>query len=104
MPRPCRIDGCPDAAARHKTACHRHRTRIRRYGDPHFTTWTVADETDIQIAVARRELPPGMTRLERRLVGEQLTRRGASATEIARIAGVTPRTVVRWRTTERKAA
>lgn len=94
----CSIDGCTQPRAHHRRVCYRHITRIRRYGDPHFTTWTVADDTDVQIAVARRELPPGMTRLERRLVAVQLTDRGASAAEIARITGVTARTVVRWRT------
>lgn len=96
----CPIDDCTQPRARHKRFCYRHVTRIRRYGDPDFTTWTVADETDVQIAVARRELPPGMTRLERRLVAVHLTDRGASAAEIARITGVCARTVVRWRTTE----
>lgn len=99
--RKCRIQGCGQPSAHHRTVCHRHKTRLVRHGDPHFTTWTVADDTDVAIAASRREIPEGATRLERRLVAVQLTRSGASAAEIARIAGVTPRTVVRWRTDPR---
>ncbi|MGW7330439.1 helix-turn-helix domain-containing protein [Streptomyces sp. NPDC054840] len=92
----CRIDDCHDRAAR-QSMCWRHFNRLRRNGDPMFTTWTVADETDVEIATRRRALPDGATRLERRLIAQKLTERGDSAAEIARITGVTPRTVTRWR-------
>lgn len=99
MTRHCRIDGCPTPAAKHRNVCYRHHNRIRSYGDPHFTQWTVADDHDVDTAIRARQPTPGLTRLERVLVARGLTEHGLPAEEIARILGVTPRTVYRWRAT-----
>ncbi len=100
MPRPCRINECPRNAAPRKTLCHTHRGRIRHHGNPHFTQWTVADDHDIQTVVREQRPTPGLTRLERVKAGQALTAHGLPAHEIARILGVTPRTVYRWRSSD----
>lgn len=97
MTRHCRITDCPTPTAKRRNVCHRHYNRIRRYGDPHFTTWTVADEHDVQTVIQQQQPAPGLTRLERILVARGLTQRDVPAEEIARILDVTPRTVYRWR-------
>lgn len=101
MTRLCRIDECPTPAAPNKTLCHMHRKRIRVWGDPHFTQWTVADEMDVDLIVRDPRPVEGLTRLERRLVSRGMTERGRSAAEIARIVGVDERTVKRWRADDR---
>ena len=103
MTRPCRIDGCPRDAAPRKTLCHTHRHRIRRYGNPDFTTWTHADETEVELIVQHPRPVQGLTRLEQRLIAQGLTERGANADQIARVVGVDPRTVYRWRAHQRAA-
>jgi hypothetical protein len=91
----CRIDDCATSTVRGRAVCERHRTRIRRHGDPHFTHWTVADETDVDL-IARDPRPvEGLTRLERVMVARRLHGQ-ISGDEIARVVGVTPRTVWRW--------
>jgi DNA-directed RNA polymerase specialized sigma24 family protein len=102
--RPCRIEGCGRAAAHHKTVCHLHHRRLVRYGDPHFTQWTAADEHDVDVVARERRPVSGLTRLEQRLVALKLTAADASAAEIADLLGVSPRTVHRWRANERQAA
>lgn len=97
MTRHCRIDGCSTPAAKQRRVCYRHQTRIRNHGDPHFTTWTVADDHDVQTVIREQRSVEGLTRLERILVAQGLTRLGLPAEEIARILTVTPRTVYRWR-------
>ena len=97
MERPCRIDGCTAPAAKRRSVCDRHRNRLRFHGDPHFTTWTSADPAEVELIVRDPRPVDGLTRLERRLVAQGLTERGTPAEEIARIVGVTPRTVYRWR-------
>lgn len=96
--RHCRIDGCPTPAAKRRNVCYRHQNRIRRYGDPHFHTWRVADDHDVQTVIQQQRPTEGLTRLERVLVAQGLTQLGLPADEIARILAVTPRTVYRWRT------
>lgn len=103
MTRACRIDGCPRNAATHKTLCHTCRHRIRRYGNPDFTTWTHADSDEVALLVRDPRPADGLTRLEQRLVARGLTQRGTPAEEIARILHVTPRTIYRWRATTRAA-
>jgi DNA-directed RNA polymerase specialized sigma24 family protein len=95
--RHCRIDGCPTPAAKQRRVCHRHYNRIRRYGDPDFNTWTVADDQDVATIIREQRPAEGLTRLERVLVAQGLTQLGLPAEEIARILAVTPRTVYRWR-------
>lgn len=103
MSRHCRITDCPTPAAKRRNVCHRHYNRIRRYGDPDFTTWTVADEHDVQTVIREQRPTPGLTRLERVLAAQGLTEHGLPAAEVARILGVTERTVYRWRATTRAA-
>ncbi len=104
MPRPCRINECPRNATHNKTLCDTHRYRIRRYGDPHHTQWGVADNTNIQTIIREQRPTQGLTRLERVLVAHGLTAHGLPATEIARILGVHPRTVYRWRSSNSRTA
>ncbi|MPY47088.1 helix-turn-helix domain-containing protein [Streptomyces acidicola] len=93
----CRIDGCTAAPRPGRRICYKHRTRITRHGDPDFTEWTVADEFDVELIVAEQRAVEGLTRLERVMVARGLTERDVPAEEIARIVGVTPRCVYRWR-------
>jgi hypothetical protein len=102
--RPCRITGCTKTAEHHRTVCRMHRSRIRRHGDPGFSQWGTADPDDVELAASDRILLPGMTRLERIQLGLKLTAARTSAAEIARIVGVTPRTIHRWRAADRNAA
>jgi DNA-directed RNA polymerase specialized sigma24 family protein len=99
--RHCRITGCTTPAAKRRL-CYRHYHRIRRYGDPDFTQWTVADDTDVQLIIAEQRPTQGLTRLERVLVAQGLTQLGLPADEIARILGVHPRTIHRWRARHRQ--
>ena len=95
--RLCRITGCSTPAAKRRAVCYRHHTRIRSHGDPHFHTWHVADEHDVATIIREQRPAEGLTRLERVLVAQGFTALGLPAEEIARILGVTPRTVYRWR-------
>jgi hypothetical protein len=97
MTRTCRIDDCTNTARPSRRLCYMHRTRIARHGDPDFTEWTVADEYDVELIVEQARPVEGLTRLERVMVARGLTTRGLPAEEIARIVGVDPRTVYRWR-------
>lgn len=93
----CRITGCTTPPRPGRRLCNKHKQRIAIHGDPHFTTWTVANDHDIQTVIQQQRPTPGLTRLERVLVAQGLTNHGLPAAEIARILGVTPRTVYRWR-------
>ncbi|MBR8638666.1 helix-turn-helix domain-containing protein [Streptomyces tuirus] len=104
MSRTCAIDDCSNQARPGRRICHKHRHRFARHGDPDFTEWTVADEYDVEIVVERAQSVEGLTRLERVMVGRGLSRRGMPAAEVARIVGVDPRTVYRWRAEDRSAA
>jgi hypothetical protein len=95
--RHCRITDWPTPAAKRRNVCYRHQYRISRYGDPNFTTWTVADEHDVATIIREQRPTQGLTRLERIKVARGLTAHGLPADEIARILTVTPRTVYRWR-------
>lgn len=104
MNRTCRIADCDKPARPQRTLCQAHRTRLRRYGDPHFTQWGTADEIDVELVVTERRPVQGLTRLERVLVARGLTERDVPAPEVARIVGVDKRTVERWRANDRQAA
>ncbi|OUD03344.1 hypothetical protein [Streptomyces swartbergensis] len=97
MSRNCNIDDCATPARPGRRLCDKHRTRIRRHGDPDFTEWTVADEFDVELIVTERRPVEGLTRLERVMVARGLSERDVPAEEVARIVGVTPRSVYRWR-------
>lgn len=98
MHRPCRITNCPRNAIHGRTLCHTHKRRIALYNNPHHTTWTVADDHDVAAIIREQRPTQGLTRLERILVAQGLTQHGLPAHEIARILGVHPRTIYRWRT------
>lgn len=55
------------------------------------------DEVVVDRAVRDPEPPEWLTREERRLAGQRLLGRGATAADVARRFGVAPRTVHRWR-------
>ncbi|MFI1166514.1 helix-turn-helix domain-containing protein [Streptomyces sp. NPDC020801] len=104
MSRHCTIDDCTKTARPGRRICQMHRQRLARHGDLHFTEWTVADDTDVELIVAEQRPSPGLTRLERVMVARGLTDHGLPASEIARILDVTERTVYRWRAEDRSAA
>lgn len=97
MTRHCRITDCTTHAIPGRRLCSKHKQRIALHGDPHFTQWTVADDQDVAAIIREARPAPGLTRLERVKVAQGLTDHGLPAHEIARILGVTPRTVYRWR-------
>ena len=98
----CRAPGCRREARRNRM-CWPHRYRWVRYGAYEGGEWSTADEFDIALAVECRRMPDGVTRLERKRIGLQLSERGLSLAEVARITRVTPRTVCRWRSARRRA-
>ncbi|MET8080068.1 helix-turn-helix domain-containing protein [Streptomyces sp. NPDC005303] len=97
MTRNCRIDDCTEPPRLRRRICNRHEIRIRRHGDPNFTEWSAADDSDVQMLIAEQRPAQGLTRLERVMVGRGLSAHGLPAAEVARILGVTERTVYRWR-------
>lgn len=97
MTRQCRLDGCINEARTGRRICGMHRQRIWRHGDPHHDEWSVADEHDVETIIREARAVEGLTRLERVMVARGLTARHIPADEIARIVGVTPRTVWRWK-------
>lgn len=97
MTRDCRITNCPKPPRRNCHYCYAHLRRRRLYGNFHFTQWGTADDHDVAAIIREQRPAPGLTRLERVMVARGLTRLGLPAAEIARIVGVHPRTVYRWR-------
>lgn len=97
MTRLCTLDNCTRQARTGRRICGMHRQRIWRHGNPDHTEWTVADEQDVATIIREARPAPGLTRLERIQVARGLTEHGLPAAEIARIVGVEPRTVYRWR-------
>ena len=97
MTRPCRETGCRNAAAPQRLQCHtcRHRQYAARHPKPR--AWADADETDVELIVEQPRPVDGLTRLERVLIARGIDRR-LPAKEIARVVGVSSRTVYRWRT------
>jgi DNA-directed RNA polymerase specialized sigma24 family protein len=100
--RHCRINHCPNPPRPGRRLCSKHKQRIALHGNPDFTQWTVADEHDVAAIIREQRPASGLTRLERVLVAQGLTNQGLPADEIARILGVTPRTVHRWRARTRQ--
>jgi len=93
----CRIDECTTPPRPGRRLCNKHQVRVTRHGNPDFTEWTVADGFDVELLVADPRPAEGLTRLERVMVARGLTERDVPAEEIARIVGVHPRSVYRWR-------
>jgi hypothetical protein len=99
--RRCRIANCRKPARPGRHLCDLHRVRLYRHRNPDFTQWTVADPHDVAAIIREQRPTQGLTRLERVQVAQGLTEHGLPAEEIARILGVTPRTVYRWRSKAR---
>ncbi|MEU1497338.1 hypothetical protein [Streptomyces sp. NPDC005732] len=97
MIRICNIDNCASPARTGRRICQKHRKRLAAHGDADFLQWSVADDTDVDLIVRDPRPVEGLTRLERVMVARGLTARDVPAEEIARIVGVTPRSVYRWR-------
>jgi len=92
--------------------CRRTIARIRRQHDIPNTRYPFAvrhrdeqpDEAAVQRVIYGLQPYPTLTGKEAREAARQLTRRGASAAEIARRTGAAPRTIHRWRAADRTAA
>jgi hypothetical protein len=95
--RRCNIDDCTNDARTGRRICSMHRARIARHGNPDHTHWTTADEFDVDLIVREARPAEGLTGRERVMVARGLTERAVPAEDIARIVGVTPRSVYRWR-------
>lgn len=93
MNRICRLDGCDRAARPGRHVCNRCRKRAWRQQKPQ---WEV-DLADVEAIVSDPRPTDGLTRPERLLIAQGLTARAVPAGEIARIVGVTERSVYRWR-------
>lgn len=103
MNRRCSTAGCLNQARPQRRLCNACRTRDyrARYGS---STWRTADDLDVAAVVSAPRPAGELTRLERLLIAERLSERQMPATEIAAVVGVSPRTVVRWRTRRPKTA
>ncbi|MFC9247779.1 helix-turn-helix domain-containing protein [Streptomyces sp. NPDC057136] len=99
----CLAPRCERDAVRQRM-CATHCERWRKYRDFDFHAWQTADPQDVAAAAYLQQLLPGMTRRERVLVGLALTDRGLPGPEVARITGVSGRTVTRWRRARRLGA
>jgi hypothetical protein len=96
MSRPCRNDDCTNEARPGRHVCDP--CRGRQWRDwARASSWTDADEHDVESIVREARPVDGLSRLERVMVARGLTERRVPAPEIARIVGVTPRCVYRWR-------
>lgn len=93
----CRITDCTRAPRTGCRYCHGHLRRRRLYGNFDFTQWGTADDHDVAAIIREQRPAQGLTRLERVKVARGLTERDVPAEEIARIVGVHPRSVYRWR-------
>lgn len=93
MNRPCPHCRHPRPTGTHCQPCHNRRRReaTRRI-----------DQLAITSTVANRRATPGLRPRERRAIAAQFTALELSAAEIARILGVSPRTVHRWRARDRE--
>ncbi|MEV0526002.1 helix-turn-helix domain-containing protein [Streptomyces sp. NPDC050439] len=60
------------------------------------------DDTAITFTITNRRATPGLRPHERRAISAQFTALNLPAKEIARILGVTPRTIHRWRARARE--
>lgn len=98
MTRLCRHGGCTNQTPPQSRQCNSCRHRAYRARHPRESAWAPADETDVQLIVEVPRPVEGLTRLERVLIARGLTERDMTAEEIARVVGVSKRTVHRWRT------
>ncbi|MFE6412608.1 helix-turn-helix domain-containing protein [Streptomyces sp. NPDC057837] len=77
MSSKCRIAECTKSP-RYGGLCDMHRKRIALHGDPNGVAWSVAERRD-RVRITRR-----------------MADRGCTATQIARVVGVSERTVYRY--------
>ena len=97
MNRQCRHDGCTRPAAPQRRQCEPCRWQQYAARHPKESAWSEADPTDVRLIVEAPRPVDGLTRLERVLIARGIDRR-LPAAEIARVVGVSKRTVYRWRT------
>ncbi|MFE4867667.1 hypothetical protein [Streptomyces sp. NPDC056682] len=102
MTRQCATDDCGNPARPQRRQCDPCRNRQWRQRYRHGS-WRTKDDLDIAAIVAAPRPVDGLTKLERLVIAAKLTERDVPAEEIARVVGVTARTVVRWRTSPPKA-
>lgn len=95
MNRPCPHCRHPRPTGTPCQPCHNRRRReANRRTDPLAITTTIAN----------RRATPGLRPREQRAIARQFTDLDLSAAEIARILGVSARTVHRWRARDRETA
>lgn len=96
MNRICHLDDCANPARPGRRVCDP--CRGRQWRDRYRpSVWGDADDHDVELVVTEARPVEGLTRLEKVMVARGLTERDVPAEEIARIVGVTPRSVYRWR-------
>ncbi|MGW6741708.1 helix-turn-helix domain-containing protein [Streptomyces sp. NPDC055025] len=96
MNRDCEIPQCPSLARPNRRTCATHRARVHRDAIPAEPV-PLVDLEEVAFVVYERLSAAGMPRPEQRLVVVELTERSVPALEIARLVGVSERTVHRWR-------
>lgn len=103
MSRQCLTEGCGNPSRPQRRQCDPCRNRQWRERN-RVGSWQTKDDLDVAAVVAAPRPVDGLTKLERFVIARELTDRDIPAEEIARVVGVTPRTVVRWRTSPPKTA
>lgn len=101
MNRPCRIDGCRNTAIPRRTVCGPHKYRLNRQAHACIDLRAETEPDRIPPVVEDRLPDWGLTLADRRTAARELRERGVRAGEIARLLGVTERTVYRWHATAR---
>lgn len=98
MNRPCEIDNCGFFARPNRRTCTTHRHI------PAEKFEAFVDEIEVDFVVRERLSAAGLERGEQILVAARLADERVPDTEIARLAGVSTRTVRRWIAEDRAAA
>ncbi|MFJ7999023.1 helix-turn-helix domain-containing protein [Streptomyces sp. NPDC096310] len=96
MNRNCEVSDCPSLARPHRRTCATHRARIHRDSIP-VEPVPSADLEEVEFVVRERMSAAGLPRPEQRLVVLELAGCRVPAAEVARLVGVSERTVYRWR-------
>lgn len=89
MTRPCEIDDCGFFARPNRRTCNSHRGVLT-------TPEPVYDETEVDFVVRHRASAAGLERAEKSSVVTQLAAERVPAGQIARLVGVSTRTIHRW--------
>lgn len=95
MNRPCTRCRHPRPIGGHCQPCHNRQRRERN---------ARTDQLAIDTTIRDHRATPGLRPHERRAIAAKFTKLRLPAAEIARILGVTPRTVRRWRARDRETA